>query len=242
MAHQQHEPSRNVLDPWREAFVLELRLAHVDGRAVGDALAQVDSHCAESGRDPQEAFGDPARYAADIAAALDPALHVPRPTWWRTVVLGTGTGLGFAALLRGVEGLAHDRPAIISLGLALGAAIVPVVATGVMSLLERSTRSGRHAPFVLGATVGIVACTLPPLLLQRSIASLPASAAVTFGGLVLVALLIGIVLPLRSHQDRLIDPRTGQEPFRVPGRVKVLLWALPASLVAMAVLATALAR
>jgi hypothetical protein len=259
MAQQQHGPRagtprraalaslrgpRNLLDPWRDAFVLHLRRAWVDGRAVGDALAQVDSHCAESGQDPQEAFGNAAPYAADIAAALDPARHTCRPARWQAGVLGGGGMLGVAGLLGGVDGLAHHRPATIGLGLAVCAVVVPLVAMGVISLLAWTTRTGRVDRFFwFGPVAGGGACALPAVALQRPIASLPAVAAVVTGLLVLVAArLLCLVLPRRTRPDLVIDPRTGHVRFQVPGRVNPLTWSVPAILVAAAVLATALGR
>lgn len=43
---------------WCDDFVLELRLRDVPGARIGDHLAEVESHCIETGTDPEEAFGD----------------------------------------------------------------------------------------------------------------------------------------------------------------------------------------
>jgi len=48
----------HLLDPWRDNFVTTLRLRNISGSRIGDALAQVDEHCTESGDTPEEAFGD----------------------------------------------------------------------------------------------------------------------------------------------------------------------------------------
>ncbi|WP_026817975.1 hypothetical protein [Arthrobacter castelli] len=48
---------------WLDNFALELRLHNVSGQDVGDALAHVESYCADSGETPVEAFGDPVEYA-----------------------------------------------------------------------------------------------------------------------------------------------------------------------------------
>ena len=62
----------HVEDGWTEAFVLELRLLDVPGPALGAALAEVESHCAESGESAAEAFGDPVTYARDLDLPADP--------------------------------------------------------------------------------------------------------------------------------------------------------------------------
>lgn len=55
------------LDPaWVDDVVLELRLRDVSGRRIGAALAEADAHCADSGQDVHEAFGDPVQYARSL--------------------------------------------------------------------------------------------------------------------------------------------------------------------------------
>jgi hypothetical protein len=53
-------------DAWCGDFVLELRLRDVPGPVIGDRLAEVEGHCAETGEAPAEAFGDPTDYAARL--------------------------------------------------------------------------------------------------------------------------------------------------------------------------------
>jgi hypothetical protein len=47
-------------------MLLELRMLGVAGPRIGAALAEVDSHCAESGQTAEDAFGDPAAYARHL--------------------------------------------------------------------------------------------------------------------------------------------------------------------------------
>lgn len=91
-----HEQDMTMLAPsvdraWRDDFIVELRLRDVPGPAITDALAEVETHCYESGKDAADAFGP----AADHARALD----VPgRPRWtpaqlawtWTVVLLLVG--------------------------------------------------------------------------------------------------------------------------------------------------------
>ncbi|GAA4381261.1 hypothetical protein [Paeniglutamicibacter cryotolerans] len=49
----------NMTEQWIDAFILELRLSDVGGRAIGDAVAQVREFLADSGQEPTEAFGEP---------------------------------------------------------------------------------------------------------------------------------------------------------------------------------------
>ena len=59
----EREVAPHVEPEWAEAVLLELRLLGVDGTRIGAALAEVDSHCVESGQTAEESFGDPVAYA-----------------------------------------------------------------------------------------------------------------------------------------------------------------------------------
>ncbi|PZR53101.1 hypothetical protein DNL40_08835 [Xylanimonas oleitrophica] len=70
-AHENRYEIERALAPhvderWAESFLLELRLQGVGGDDIGQALAEVDSHVAESGTPADVAFGDPAAYARSL--------------------------------------------------------------------------------------------------------------------------------------------------------------------------------
>ena len=54
---------------WCDDFILELRLRDVPGARIGDHLAEVESHCIETGTDPKDAFGDAREYAQEVGDA-----------------------------------------------------------------------------------------------------------------------------------------------------------------------------
>lgn len=58
---------------WRDALVFHLRMADVPGDRIGDILLEVESHLAESGETPDEAFGDARAYAAERAVTENAA-------------------------------------------------------------------------------------------------------------------------------------------------------------------------
>jgi hypothetical protein len=64
---------------WRDDLLLALRLREVPGTRIGEVLAEVQSHVAETGEDPRQAFGDPKQYADEVAAAL--GLSAPAGIW-----------------------------------------------------------------------------------------------------------------------------------------------------------------
>lgn len=114
---------------YREVLVMALRTREVPGTRIGEIVAEVESHVAETGEDPNLAFGPPQKYAEQFDG------------------LGTSFGVRgvLAALLGGAAGLAlaegvselRDGGAFygtsvpgwvgILLGIALAALIVPVV-------------------------------------------------------------------------------------------------------------------
>ena len=51
-------------------LLLSLRAREVRGLRIGEVLAEVQSHVAETGESPQEAFGSPRDYADQVANAL----------------------------------------------------------------------------------------------------------------------------------------------------------------------------
>lgn len=80
------------LETYRARLLLALRMRDVPGVRIGEALAEVDSHVAETGEDPRDAFGDPVAYADRLAGSLDAAGRDdarrtpcwtlgPAPTW-----------------------------------------------------------------------------------------------------------------------------------------------------------------
>ena len=81
----------HISKDWREDFIIAMRTQDASGEQIGDALATVDAHCAESGESAEEAFGDPTTYATTL---------VPEPA------AGSGFGASFlVGVLMGLLGL-----------------------------------------------------------------------------------------------------------------------------------------
>src|SRR4051812_46273310 len=101
------------LDAYRQQLLFALRLHNVPAPRIGEAIAEVESHLAETGEDPVVAFGEPTEYARRLAESLAPATVVSgsgsggpwiRPLWMNTVVAlvsFAGFGLATTGLLRG---------------------------------------------------------------------------------------------------------------------------------------------
>lgn len=82
---------------WCDDFVVELRLMGASGDVIGDRLAEVETHCAESGELPQEAFGDAAAYGRSVGAESS---KVSGEGVWMSAALSVGQVL---ALLVGTR-------------------------------------------------------------------------------------------------------------------------------------------
>lgn len=54
------------LSTYRDDLILALRMRDVPGERIGEIVAEVESHVADSGEDPWDAFGAPEEYAASV--------------------------------------------------------------------------------------------------------------------------------------------------------------------------------
>jgi hypothetical protein len=195
---------------WCDAFVVELRLRDAPGAAIGAALAEVDSHCADAGCGPREAFGDPAEYAR--------ALALPEPTTRRhgslaavaTGLLTTaGTGLLLGGVWAGADGMRVTAGELATLVLVV--ALVIAVATSGSALRALVT-----APFWrvwLVGTAAMAAAVAPAALWRTDVATLPRGAALVAGGVLLVAAALTLLRVVRASADPVVAPG-GSAPLR----------------------------
>ncbi|GAA1029494.1 hypothetical protein GCM10009557_18170 [Virgisporangium ochraceum] len=58
------------LDTYRQQLVFALRVNDVPAARIGEAVAEVESHVADTGEDPVTAFGQPAEYARRLGESL----------------------------------------------------------------------------------------------------------------------------------------------------------------------------
>lgn len=107
---------------WCDDFVLELRLRDVPGPVIGDRLAEVERHCAETGQTPAVSFGDPTAYATGIDQNSSPERV---PGVWRIAAVSSVQVLamlvGTAAVPAWTRGepLTYNAAQIACLGLVL---------------------------------------------------------------------------------------------------------------------------
>ncbi len=78
-----------TITTYRESLIMALRLKDVPGDRIGQIVAEVESHVADTGESPTEAFGTPRDYATHLTAGHR------RDPWWHTAL---------GALLAGIAG------------------------------------------------------------------------------------------------------------------------------------------
>lgn len=188
-------------DAWLEELTLELRMREVSGAAIGDALAQVRAHLAESGESAEEAFGTPEQYASELNLLASVTSRI-EPRWM---------GRLLASSLLGIAALYLSTPTVVALRQGLGVGIswgmlssLMVFAAVVVALPAALSYLSKHL-IVMGALFAFVAAALVAfnLLLPWPALVLPAWASAA----VVVAALAGSVLvypPLTA--DPIVDP------------------------------------
>jgi hypothetical protein len=218
---------RHLLDPWRDNFVITLRLRNISGSQIGDALAQVDAHCTDSGEEPEEAFGDPAAYATHVAEQVRPVDLALSMSPIRAGLLGLAMLLAVPTLLSGVSGLAHGGPAELSVGSLVGAGVgAAAIALLVRfaSVLKDPRQRGRR--FI--AMWLLLGAMMSPSIIWTSTA-VELSAWLSVG--IAVVLLAATWVSLRATRaDVVVDPLTGDSlptpRWLAPG----VHWLLPVTL------------
>jgi hypothetical protein len=230
-----------LMDEWRDAFLIQARLHDVPGSTIGEALAEIDTHCADSGQSPDEAFGDPVVYAKTLARDQRPgsrgSIH-RRP--WRSAPTTLATLSGITLLINGVDAVAHGTDGVITAGqlvfVAAGVIGTAVIVTVAFAVTPHPGRRDRTWWLAAAATVATGSVTFASLAWQQVVVRGPGWILLT-AGLLLLTLAWWPLLSGRSLADRVVDPRTGREPFRQSRLLMaVIRWGLPVGLLCLVLL------
>ncbi|WP_222266616.1 HAAS signaling domain-containing protein [Modestobacter marinus] len=145
---------------WCDDLLLALRVRDVPGARIGEVLAEVQSHLAETGEEPRDAFGAPREYADQVAAAL--GVSAPDGVWrqlvrglsWRDLAGAAVIGVATYLLADGLWSLGAGESAVFGLPswlVALAALLVLGVAT---ARIVTAARSGRDDDAVIDPRTG----------------------------------------------------------------------------------------
>lgn len=194
------EPDRSYV----EELTIALRARDVPGARIGEVLAEVRAHAAESGEPAREAFGPPQAYADAVVAAMRADLRKQPP-----LLAGLSPRLvaRAAAILVGVLLLTGGAVRMVSAdgAFGIGGAVLGLVLAGpflVAIWVNRIGRTSGHARrrwLLSGALAWLVA--LAAVALDKPFWHIPWAVAVPVGTVLLVLGLRGL------KTDPLVDPR-----------------------------------
>ena len=225
----------HVDDSWVDGFVVRLRLLDVPGDRIGDALAEVDAHCADSGESALEAFGDPVAYADSLDLPSKPDEAGIRRTL-------AGSGLQIIGLLltpQAVGTLATGGSLPVSAGgvTTLGVMVAVLAAFAVWHDAVLRSMIARPWPWCIGIGLLATACVLPMLLWQTQVADVDPWVGLA---LAVALLVVGGVVQARAlgAGDPVLLP--GEE--RPAPRVEPVVWMMPAAAVVLSAFAWFVAR
>jgi len=215
----------HVTPTWRDAFVVELRLRDVRGDAIGDALAEVDAHCADSGQDAMTAFGDPAGYARGLADVLPTHRRTPV----RDVVAVVLQTAGVMGTVWSVRPWLRGEPLTASTGPVVTAALCLVVAVVLCLAPARPLRWFARARWwqVALAGTGMTAVVVAPgALLPNAPLTAPSAPLAAVSVLLLAVGAVTLFLDA-TLSDEVRGPADAPRP-RARLRAALLSAALPA--------------
>jgi len=144
---------------WCDDLLLCLRAREVPGARIGEVLAEVQSHVAETGEAPQEAFGSPRDYADQVADALG----LPRAGlvgFLRRAVSGpdllvaVALGLSCFVLADGLWSLGAGETGLFGLPAWLATVVAAVVLAAGTARTVRAGRRERGADAVIDPRTG----------------------------------------------------------------------------------------
>ncbi len=178
----------DALTSYRNDLLLALRLGEVPGPRIAEALAEVDSHVAETGEDPRTAFGPAQEYAAELLAVLDPGR---RPGWRgylgslraSDLLVALVAVVGGWSLADGLFALASGTSSSVGLPAAVAAGVGALLLAGLAAVIVRSARDGQDR--VLDPRTGADMAPSMPRWASAVVVGLPL-------GLLLVAVAVGL--------------------------------------------------
>ncbi len=197
---------------WRDDFVVAMRLQDASGQQIGDALATVDVHCAESGETAEEAFGDATAYAASLAPQ-----QAATSGLGASFAVGMFMGLvGMIVVPRAVDDWLMGTAFAVTIGDIVALAVVLALASTVMALPRLVLPwlvKARFSVFWLVGSVLMTVLVLAMLFLRDVVAEVDWRVALVVGVALLVASVTSTWRDL-STSDPVADPRFADAPRR----------------------------
>ncbi|PQZ89027.1 hypothetical protein CQ018_15860 [Arthrobacter sp. MYb227] len=231
---------------WLEALTLELRIHNIPGVKIGDTLATVKEHLADSGESAQVAFGSPAEYATHIAASTTTQNVSLKGTITRSAV-------GLIAFLAFTQATV---PWVAGEALRLGVAQVawlalPVVAAlSVPLLFDKLLRNFWILAALIGTAVSggvLAAFSAPRTSAEAWLSVAPLPVLLITASIMVIVSFIDTIATAKDGDDSIIDPLRSQRnaqktrAFSVASNILVS-WIFPIAALALLVLSALLGR
>jgi hypothetical protein len=153
---------KSTAQAWSDDVLLALRLRDVPGARIGEVLAEVQSHVAETGEDPRQAFGEADEYADQVAEALGVSTSGGGGMWrqlfrslsWRDLAGAAVIGLAAYLLADGLWSLGAGETAAFGLPAWLVTLAAVLVLGGAVAGIVSAARSGRADDAVIDPRTG----------------------------------------------------------------------------------------
>ena len=199
-----------------ENLLIQLRLLDVSGERIGQILAEVETHGADTGlEDPVDAFGEPGEYAAAcVAAANSPIAQGGSRHWLRDLGIA---GVGATACGAATLGAFHLTGSVELTARLLGTwlvtvGIVLVVVRLILGLLAGHTAGSvkpRTLPsrYALFGWLAMMAGPAMVVLIQLLVPTGPTLMALPGWMLLVAGALTFFILVRNLGGDRVVDPR-----------------------------------
>lgn len=198
------------IDPsWAEAMLLELRLLGVDGPQIGSALAEVDSHCTESGQTAEEAFGDPSAYARSLGLPAEDDISLKALLWSAVPVLVQV--LGMQLLLPSFAAWRKSTLAQFSVGTLVSLGLILLLVLAAARWIDLVVRTAVKHPLATWATsvATLVLFVAAQLLFPTNALEVPAVWAIALSLLLLVTgTAWGLASQGSDQTDEVVAPLT----------------------------------
>ncbi|WP_262105927.1 hypothetical protein [Arthrobacter sp. Marseille-P9274] len=190
---------------WLDQLVLELRLRNVPGATIGDAVATVRGHLADTGETPHQAFGEPADYARDLG--LDQAAPAGFGVLIAVNLLGL---LGLLILVDAAGPLAGGRAVDFTASDILLAAFAATAAWVLAASISVIARAKLLHSMLVGLGISVGTAALAFLLPDRPVVSLPALPLAISGTVLLVGAACWSQWQSSNRPDEVVDPVSGK--------------------------------
>ncbi|SDP16513.1 hypothetical protein SAMN04487905_102230 [Actinopolyspora xinjiangensis] len=202
-------------EKYRDELTFALRMRDVPADRIGDVLAEVDTHVAETGEGPVEAFGTPGEYAARVVEELGTAVGHPRRAVLRPGVLLVGA-LALCGAKLATSAVTTNEVVLTTGGLVGIVALLALLVVPLLLAMRAATElhsTARRLWFGLGALGTLVLTPFVANRIERVVGAEPVLVTMPrWAASVLAAVfLLGTVVLLARiiRGNRIVDPRPG---------------------------------